>query len=411
MISNLKSQISDLKSQISDLRERAAPWLAGDGPDAMIAVCCQCNLLRNLADFCFPAACTEDERRAVEERVLNALDQAGLLEEGQYCSISSLDLRETLFLAERRLVPFELVLSRGGVYISEDQCTSIAVNGADHICLSVLGSGLAFRDLWSKLNFLDDRLADALGYAFDKRFGYLTSSLRNVGTGLLGSVILHLPALTAFNSVAMVAQNARERRHALYGLKSTIIAPGPANREAGAGDPRLRIGVPGVTLVESHGSEAFYNDLSESLYGDISEAQGDLYVLTNLRTLGESEEEVLFHLRHAATEIIRREKAAREEFASKEHRRLEDRVARALGVARSARLLGFTEAVSLLSSLRLGLDTGLLQGFTLPQLNELLLVSQSAHIKMKAGQDCDEWMMGVERADLFRSRFAENREG
>jgi len=401
--------------EIMSLFDRAAPWLSGEGRDATIAICSQCNLLRNLSDFCFPGACTEDERRGVEERVLNVFDRVGLLDEGQYYPVSELDRYEMLFLAERRLVPFELATSRrgGGVYISEDQCASIAVNGTDHLCLSVLGSGLTLRELWSKLNFLDDRLADGLGYAFDKQCGYLTTSLRNVGTGFLGSVILHLPALAAFNNVAVVAQNVCEQRYALYGLKPTIATP-TSDRGLSLDDV--------AASEECHVSEAFYHDLSDSIYGDINEAQGDLYLLTNLRTLGGSEEELVFHLRHAASTLIAREKAAREAFVNKEYRRLEDRVARAVGVARNARLLGFTEAVSLLSSLRLGLDTGLLPDLALPQLNELLLASQSAHIKMKTehssgegcgsvGQDYDEWMMNVERADLFRSRFSESTMG
>ena len=371
---------------------RMPSWLAGNGPEAAVAVHCQCSLLRNLADFCFPDACSEDEKRGVEDRVVAALDHLGLLATGQYCSIAGLEREEANFLAERRLIGFDLLDSRshGGAYISDDQCTSIAVNGSDHVCVTMLASGLGFARLWAQLNALDDRLAGALDYAFDKQFGYLTSSVALLGTGLRAGVVLHLPGLAMTNAVPGLVEPARRRRQALHGLKSTVSVPGPLS-----------------TGEERQVNEALYTDLTGALYGDVAEAQGDLYLLTNTATLGVSEQEILFHLRHTASDLAAREKAARERLLETEHRRLDDRVARALGVARSARLLGFAEAVSILSSLRLGIDTGLLPGYTFQQLNELLLAGQSAHLKMKAGRECDEWTLSIERADLFRAAFSE----
>jgi len=390
---------------VEALFDKVAPWLAGDGPEAAWAVCCQCSLLRNLSDFPFPPTCSEDEKRSVEERVLGVLDNQNLLATGQYCSMANLTRREAHVLAERRLIPFEVARSKahGGAYISDDQCAGIAVNGSDHLCLTMLGSGLQLQEVWTRLNLLDDDLAGALDYAFDERFGYLTTSLAHVGTGLKASVILHLPALAMSNALSGLVQMTRQRRQAIHGLKPTLFVPAASTPPA----PRANAPISEDRAARtSEAGEAFYMDLTGALYGDVNEAQGDLHILTNLSTLGTSEQEILFHLRHTATDIIAQEKAAREALVSKERRRIEDRVARALGIARNARLLGFTEAVSLLSSLRLGLDTRLLSGFSLSHLNELLLASQSAHLKAKTGRDCDEWTLSVERADLFRARFA-----
>ena len=157
--------------------------------------------------------------------------------------------------------------------------------------------------------------------------------------------------------------------------------------------------------------EAFYTDLTGALYGDVSEAEGDLFLLTNLSTLGVAEEEILFHLRHAAAEIVDLERAARDHLLAHERRSLEDRIYRGLGVAASARILGFTEAVGVWSSLRLGLEIGLISGYSLFQINETLFAAQGGHIRLKAGRDCDEWLLSTERADLFRSRFAPQKEG
>ncbi len=369
--------------------QNRVPWLAGGGPDGSIVVWSQCNLLRNLGGFFFPGACSEDEIHAVEERVVTALDSLGTPDAGLYYPLARLDRIETLFLAERRLIPFELAhgVERGGVYLAHDLSYGIALNGSDHLCMTSLASGLDLAGPWDRLNVLDDGLASCLDYAFHKRLGYLTSSLSHVGTGLKVSVLLHLPGLVASNAMAGLVQVARQRRHAIHGLKPTMVSallPGQA----------------------SYVSESFFSDLSGAIYGDINEAQGDLFLLTNLSALGMSEEEILFRIRHTACDIVERERRARQVLLNKERIQIEDRVARALGVANSARLLGFTESVSVLSSIRLGLDVGLASGYELDGLNELLLTLQSAHIKARIGRDCDEWTLSMERAGLFRAHFA-----
>jgi protein arginine kinase len=377
-------------------------WMAEEGPEASVAVWCQCSLVRNLADFAFPETCSGEDKTSVEQRVLSALRELNLCEEGRYYPLSDLSRAEVLCLAECRLIPYELTLngSHGGVYVTEDRSTSIAVNGADHLCITALASGCQVQEVWSRLTVLDDRLAGKLDYAFDKRLGFLTTSLGHAGTGLKESVVLHLPALVMLNGMANLVQAARQRRQAIHGFKSVVspvaapLAPGTSPGE-GSGENALA----------SNTGDGFYMDLTGALYGDVAEAEGDLFMLTNLATLGVSEEEILFHLRHAASDIIAQERAARESLLMRESKRLEDRVWRAVGIAQNARVIGFTESVGLWSSLRLGIETGLLSEHSLRELDELLFASQGGHTRMRSGRDCDEWMLGIERADLLRARF------
>ena len=382
------------------------PWVAGTGPQPAVALFSQCSLIRNLAGFAFPGVSSEDEERAVEERVLGVLENLGMLSTGQYYSMSSIDPREAYLLAERRLLPFDLLNGRthAGVYVSEDQALSIAVNGSNHLCLTAIGPALQLQSLYNRINLLDDTLAGMLDYAFDKKFGFLTRSISHVGTGLKASVMLHLPGLAMENGLPPLMQTLRQRRQVLNGQKSTVTAQlsrEPATVEA---DRRMAIIHHQPSL-----AEALYYDLSGILYGDFNETQGDLFLLGNQNTLGTSEEEMLFHLRHSASEIIDREGETRKALMDREHRRLEDRVARALGVARSARLLGFSEALSLLSSIRLGVDVALLKGYSLQRLTELVFAAQSAHLKIKSDHETNEWTLSIQRADLFRARFCQER--
>lgn len=357
---------------LETLLQQEADWLSGEGPDSDVALYSQSQLFRNLADFPFPDECTKDEQRAIEERIRGVFDSLNFLSTGHYWSFNELDEREQRFLVERRLVSADLLLGEGarGVYIADDQSFSISVNDKNHLRLCGLASGLNLQDMWSRISLVDDTLAAALDYAFSERLGFLTTSLGQVGTGLHASVVLHLPGLHLAKCVSAAISTADEKRHTLEGVSAPkTTMPGEFHRPNGS------------TL-------------------------GDLYLLTNRSTLGRSEEETFFHLKHLSSELIKTEREAREEIVSSAPLQIEDRVGRALGLARGARLLAFHEANSVLSSLRLGVSSGLIDQFSLHQINEVLITSQNAHIEMKCGHACDEFTLNAERADLFRSHFA-----
>lgn len=382
---------------VEALYGKIASWITAAGPEGSVVLFTQGSLVRSLSDFPFPSACTENERRMVEERLVNVLHATGLMQTGHYRSSSELEPREAAFLAERRLIPFDFFKGRshGGVYVSDDQSMSAVINGLNHLCLTANAAGENLQDVWRRLDALDDTFAGYLDFSFQKNLGYLTATLGHLGTGLKMSLILHLPALAMSDTLAGVYSKLKETRQILYGLRPMLSSgktQGPAIGAGGAG-------------------EALYYDLTESLYAECHEAMGDLYLLTNQATLGVSEEEIIFHLRQAEKELVAGEKETRLHLMKSERVRIEDRVGRALGIARNARLLSYSEAVSLLSSIRLGIDLGLVSGLTVPRMNELLFASQGAHIKMKKGHDCDEWSLSVERADLFRSRFGHARKG
>lgn len=345
---------------VETLLDKPALWLAGDGPEADVIVNTYGVLARNLADFPFPAKCSEDERHTIEERALAALDGAPTLSGGQYLSMQRLDRKEARFLSERCLVAPDLFASRGarGVFVSEDQCACVMINSSDHIGIQVMASGMQPSEVWLRLSAIDDALAVALDFAFDKRLGYLTSSISQVGTGLKAAVIGHFPGLAMTNATSGIDARVNRDRHAFDGLFKSS----------------------GTTL-------------------------GDLFVLSNQATLGRSEEETMFHLKHLAGNILADERTSRESVLSLLPRGIQDRVGRALGIARGARMLELAEALTLLSSIRLGVATGNAEGCTIQGVNELLLASQNGHLEMKVGHACDELTLSMERADLFRARF------
>ncbi len=346
---------------VETLRDKKAEWMSASGAEADIAVYTRCRLHRNLADFPFPGQCTLDERRAVEERVSGAIEALNFLSTGAYFPIADLSSLERRFLVERRLVApaFVETESPAGVYVSDDQGLSVTINDENHITITCIASGLQLNDAWSRMSLLDDMLAGMLDFAFSERLGYLTSSVRDVGTGFRAGVLLHLPGLNVANLLGPVTEEVATKRHWLESFPETA-----------------------------------------------RQAQGELHLLSHISTLGRSEEETLFHLKHLATELIAKERETRDHLRKDAPLQLEDRVGRALGVARHARLLATAEGNSLLSSLRLGVSGGMLDQFSLQLINEVFIASQNAHIEMKSGRLCDELQLSAERADLFRARFA-----
>jgi len=343
------------------LFSKQVQWLDGRGSQAEVVVATRATLSRNLADFSFPDRCTITERRTIEERVLGAMEQAGMLSRGRYFSSMQLETRDVRFLEERHLLPegFDAISVHSGVYVSDDQCLSVVINGPDHIMVRALASGLDVDAVWRQVNAIDDTFLQAMDFSFDERRGFLTSRVDFVGTGLKMSVLLHLPAMARDSKVVGLDQRVREQRHVL--------------------------------------SNAFGNGASGG---------GDFYLLSNQCTLGRSEQEIMFHLRHIANEIVSQEAEQRARTAAENLRALEDRVGRALGIARGARLLELAEALDILSALRLGVASTVLGGYTLKTVNELLLECQQGHLERKAGQDCDTLTLSAERAELFRARFA-----
>lgn len=380
--------------------DRPPLWTSDNGPRSESVVVCQCALSRNLADYPFPSRCSSADKLNIEKRMAATFDNLNLLSSGVYYSLSALTPPEARFLVERRLIAPSMLHGNEprGVYVAEDQSFSIMINGADHLCLRAHASGVQPHEVWARLNLMDDTLAGVLDFAFEKRLGYLTSAMSMVGTGLKASLILHLPCLHELDRLDLAALKARGRYYNLYGVKAGYEDPVKTRRGGRAAAPETGRG-------RNILNESLCADIEGSVFGHHRESVGDLFLLVNEGTLGLAEEEIVFHLRHVAEEILQAEDAAREELLRERPAHIEDRVGRALGLAGGARLLSFTEAMDLLSSIRLGVAAGLLPDHTVSELNEMLLRAQRAHIELAAGHECDELALTAERANLFRTRF------
>ncbi len=381
--------------------QRAPSWVESGRSDADTVLLSQLTLSRALADVPFPERCTLDELSSVQERIHATLDALNLLSKGTYYPLDELTPLERQFLAERRLLDRGFLKEEGprGVYVSDDQTMSIMVNGADHIALRTVVTGLDLNDAWNRLTALDDTLSATLDFAYDDTLGFLTSQLESVGTGLKVAILLHLPTLSMGDKIG---------RHAAALIEHGILLQGVCT--GGGESAPLQVsdlgqGLGSDILLEHSNEQSLLCDMNGGIGGSVKDTHGDLFLLRNQRCLGVSEEEIIFQVRHGAEQLMADEKEARAIQQRDGLRGLEDRVGRAEGVAQGARLIGFSEGLALLSSLRLGVETGLLPKCSLAELNQLFLASQGAHLALAHGEACDAWTLTSDRADLFRARL------
>jgi protein arginine kinase len=346
---------------LDSVLEQPAGWVDGSGQDSDIVLMSQCKVYRNLADYPYPQNCTDGDKGHIENRVLNVLENASIFVSGRYVSFPKQPKERTAVLFERGLTSSDLLDIDGprGVFFDASQQVGISINETNHVMIQSQLPGFDLAGAWQLATGVDDALSNVLDFSFDDSLGYLTHGLRDTGTALRGKVVLHLPACVSMRGIVSLNDHVVNKRHEL-----------------------------------------------KPLYGQGDSSLGDLFVLSNTSTLGQSEDEMLFYLRQLGQEIIDRERESQKRLFATANLRMEDRVERALGLARYAKILAFDEAISVLSSLRLGVSNGLLETITLHQLNEALLNSQDAHIAVRVGHPCDEVELGKERADWFRTRFA-----
>lgn len=331
-------------------------WMVGGGMDSDVVISSRIRVARNLSGLPFPHLMSDEKAREILSAVRLAINncdgdgnEAGL----ELTSISELTPAERQILVEKHLISPDLLssLENTAVVLNDDENISIMVNEEDHLRLQCLLGGLQLDEAWQTINSVDDCLEKTVDFAFDEELGYLTACPTNIGTGLRASVMLHLPGLVLVNQIQWVL--------------SAVSKLGMAVR---------------------------------GLYGEGTEAAGNLFQISNQITMGQTEEEIIAGLKSIAGQIISHERAARSALLKERKDRLEDRVGRAYGILTNARIITSDEAMRLFSDLRLGINLKMLD---IPEeaVTILMIMTRPAFLTKKAGKDINP----LER-DIFRAR-------
>lgn len=312
-----------------------------------IVVSSRVRLARNYHDLPFcnldrpenAQACVTRVKQAFQANLSESVDPQGSQgpSSGAYTlyTLRLMNATNRMALVERHLVSRDLLQNSqiGAALIKGDQSVSIMINEEDHLRIQAMRSGLRLEEAAAQAFEVEEALQKQCAFCFDTQWGYLTACPTNTGTGMRASLMLHLPLLTFFKQMGNVTQSVAKL---------------------------------GLTI--------------RGIYGEGSEALGDLYQVSNQVTLGRTEKEIIDAVIAVGAQLIDMEQALRARAAKEAALGLQDRVFRSYGLLRYAREMDAKEFMEHWSKLRLGSALALLP-VPLAVADELLTIAQDAHAK------------------------------
>lgn len=336
-------------------------WLEASGPSSEVVVCSRIRLARNLEPFLFPHVASNKELGQVWQKTVEAARHLKSWQSAAFVKLSEIDHVDLHFLVERHLISMDLAEKpqQRGVVIAGKETVSLMINEEDHLRLQVMQPGLSLGAALEQAMALEADLGKTIPFAWRPDFGYLTSCPTNVGTGLRASCLVHLPALTVTQNIAPLLQELTRSGLAVRGF-----------------------------------------------YGEGSKTYGDLFQISNAVSLGSTEQDFTRQIESAIKKLMRHELQMREKLFISHKNEVLDQLWRSYGVLSHARAISFEEAMQELSKIRFGVASGLKMGaLDLTKMNELMIITQPAHIQMQAQKDLkaherDEWRASMVRKIL-----------
>ena len=352
--------------KLEDLAEQCGEWLRGSGPESDIVISSRIRLARNLAEYPFVRKCTDQDRAQIERTLRERINTVSEWSALAYLDVGALEEVDRQFLVECQLISREHSESQGarGVAIDPSEKFSMMINEEDHLRVQVMHSGLDLKSAWEQVNHIDDLIEARVTYAFNQRWGYLTACPTNVGTGMRVSVMLHLPALVLTRQIDKVFR----------GLQKISLAV-------------------------------------RGLYGEGSQAMGDFYQISNQVTLGRTEQELISQISDVIPVLIDYERRARDFLVQESERDLHDRVSRAYGILCTAQTISSEETMHLLSSVRMGINLGLIQDLGITTINKLFIHTQPAHLQKLRGVELGTADRNIERANYLQMHLRKQENG
>jgi len=328
-------------------------WLQEEGLFSEIVLSSRVRVARNLDDTFFVQRAPKDVLQETLDKIKESI--IGMKNIQSFIYMGNLTPVERQFLMERRIVSQDIVekVKYAGVGISNDEKAGIMVNEEDHLRIYSIMSGLNLLEAYEYVDDIDNFVSKELDIAYDKEFGYLTACPTNLGTGMRASVLIHLPALVLTKEIDKALRSFSQMGYLIRGL-----------------------------------------------YGEGTQVQGNIFQITNQRTLGVSEEEIIQNLSKMVRELINYELNAREILVKNAKYEVEDKIWRSYAILANARLLSSEEVINLASAVRFGIGLGIITNIPIKTLNKFLVLTQPAHIQIIFEKD-----MEAEERDITRAEF------
>lgn len=333
-------------------------WIDVVGPEGDIVLTSRVRLARNLKEYPFPHQCSSQQRTIIARRFKNLVMTNPYFSDYAWVNFDSLSMLERLMLLEEHVISpaFSRENAEGrAVAFNSSKNESVMVNEEDHLRMQVIEPGLDLKKGWMSLNRMDDEIESEIDYAFSTEFGYKTSCLSNLGSGLRVSLMVHLPAISLSQQMPSLMQY-------LVGLGFVV----------------------------------------RGIFGEGTDIMGNLVQISNQWSFGLSEDDIISDVQRAARHVIKKERATREMILFELPRKIPDQVFRNFALIKSARLLSFPEFMDRYSIVRMGVEMGILEEIPRRILNQLMLEARPAFLQAIYGVEENQEILDELRARHVR---------
>lgn len=323
------------------------------------------RLARNVMGLEFPRNIKTTDQRVVD--LMNgAYAAAQGVFEARLLPMNKLKKEQKKALIERHLISLALAnnTQNGAAIVEGDKKfgISVMINEEDHVREQCVEEGFNLKRAYERLRVYDERLLHALPVAYDSQLGFLTACPTNLGTGMRASCMLFLPAL----------------------------------KRAGAIEDALKTfkGEFGLTV--------------RGVYGEGSEAAYDMYQISNSRTLGVSENEIISQVEQAVARMCYCERVALEKLVKERQTELLDGISRSYAVLKGAYALTAQELMKLLVDVKIGVILGILPIKSTAITDEMIWACSASSLQILTNGSSEEERDKM-RARIVRELLAEEK--
>ena len=302
-----------------------------------IIISSRVRLARNLKDYPFYNFINNEKSKEMIDKVTNAIFNDRISSKNCFEKIDfeNLDKIKQYTMLEKYIISNNFLESSKpkAIILEKNSNINIMINEEDHIRIQSINSGYNIEKCFEEANRIDNLLEESLSYAYDNQYGYLTSCITNVGTGLRASFMLYIPMLERFGYIKSMSES---------------------------------IAKFGMTL--------------RGMHGEGTKAFGSIYQISNQITLGKTEKEIIEDLKSITMQIVEKEKELRQILKQDKNLDMIEKIYRSYGIIKYCKKIKFEEAINHLSNVWLGLDLDILDNNLSTSIYNIIMNIQTANI-------------------------------
>lgn len=329
-------------------------WFREISNDSDVVISTRVRFARSIDGFKFPHMLSDKESMKVIDLIENNTDKK------KYALLNMKDIDDInkRSLVEQHLISKEFEDSINGALLTNKDNTIVTmINEEDHLRIQSFESGFNIDKCYEKLTEFTALLNKKINFVESEKYGYITSCPTNVGSGMRVSVMLHLPALVKLGLLNKLLSQATSIGFAIRGY-----------------------------------------------YGENTASGGNMYQISNQKTLGISDEDIIYNIKTIVSSIIEQERKARE-LLLKTSNYLEDNVYRSYGILKNARIMNDEESMKLLSEVRLGVASGIIKEVDLKTIQRLMIDTKENTLKTILKENLSEEEEKIKRAEYIRKEL------